>query len=376
MRILPVNFNNHIFNSQTRKDLRINSFSPNYVSDSFTKSEAVSFQANTSAGNPLKKLKGLKCPYFGVEMISGADIARIEKRLDKCFNVKDAVKVLSKYTKYMQETEKKMYKRFAEMAKTAPDKTLPECLQLWYDEAIIKLKLEEFNVLDDVDKISLKLSPENALAVHAKTTRCRQIILANDKTDTFKRKILLTSLDDIKPKNSGNEPAIFEKLKDRAVYLPTSGTSENAFIVKYADRTQQEVAKRILRPSIATIEHIQPNSLDGENAIGNFMLASAGANSMRSNMPLPKFIEMFPSVPKKCQAYIDQIIELIHKGQLKGNETYPYKIRTKLAQESRGKISLDLSKYKYSAEQAAKAERDFYTKQRLKASYKRSSKPV
>ena len=352
MRIFPVNYNNKLQEIKIRKNFQSNcSFN---ISDTFTGTDSVTFRANTSAGNPLKKLKGMKCPYFGTEMLLGSDIARIERRLDDCGNVKDVVKVLSKYTRYMQETEKKIYKRFAAAAKLTPEKTLPECLKLWYDEAIIKLKLEEFNVLDDVDKISLKLSPENALAVHAKTTRCRQVILENKKEDTFKRKILLMSLDDIKTDSEGKEAVVWEKLKDRAVYLPTSGTSENAFIVKYADRTQQEVAKRLMRPSVATIEHIQPNSLDGENTIGNFLLASAGANSMRSNMPLTKFIEMYPSIPKKCQAYVEQIINYIHRGWLKGNTAYPYKIKSKLAKESEGKIDLDLSSYKYSYEEAQK----------------------
>ena len=47
------------------------------------------------------------------------------------------------------------------------------------------------------------------------------------------------------------------------------------------------------------------------------MLTSAGANNLRSNMPLYKFINMFPNIPKYCQKHINQIIELIHKGQLK-----------------------------------------------------------
>ncbi len=337
----------------------------NNRNDTFERTHSVMFCANTSAGNPLKKLKGIKCPYFGVEMLSGSDVARIEKRLDACKNVKEAVRVLSKYTRYMQDTEKKIYKRFVQAAKIFPEKTLPECLQSWYDEAIVKLKLEEFNVLDDVDKISLMLSPENALAVHAKTTRCRQVILENKKEDTFKRKILLMSLDEIEPKEGENERNVLEKLKDRAVYLPTSGTSENAFIVKYADRTQQEVAKRIVRPSVATIEHIQPNSLEGENTIGNFLLASAGANTMRSNMPLYKFIEMYPSIPKKCQDYIEQIINCIHRGWLKGNETYPYKVQKKLAEESDGKIILNLTNYKYSADEAKQKVQQYYEKKKM-----------
>ncbi len=322
------------------------------------------FCSSTSEGNPLKRLKGIKCPYFGVEMLTGKELNRIEVQLARCPTVKDVVKVLTKHKKHIHKTEKKILKRFTEISKTSPDMTLPECLKLWYDEAITKLKLEEFNVLDDVDKISLKLSPENALAVHGKTTHCRQIILENNQEDTFKRKALLYSLQEITPKKG--EGNVFEMLKDRAAYLPTSSTSENAFIVKYANRSHEEIAKRMIHLSVATIEHIKPDSLGGLNAIGNFLLASAVANSMRSNMSLSKFIKMFPKIPINCQKYVEQIIECVHKGWLKGNETYPYKIQRVLERESKGEIKLDLSKYKWTKEEAKQQVKEYYNKKRCK----------
>ncbi len=362
MRIFPINFNTQP-SLYRHKDIQNTcTKSQRDFQSSFYKIPPLNFQANTSAGNPLKKLKGIKCPYFGVEMLSGYDLSKIEKQIDNCSDMQEVINTLSNYKKYMQETEKKIFLKFVEFSKNFPQKTLPDCLKMLYDEAIIKLKLEEFNVLDDVDKISLNLSPQNALMVHAKTTRCRQVILENNKSDTFKRRILLNSLDEITTTNSDNETKILEKLKDRAVYLPTSGTSENAFIVKYAERSQEEIAKRILRPSFATIEHIKPDSLNGENTIGNFLLASSSANSLRSNMPLYKFIEMFPTIPQKCQIYIDQIIEQIHKGHLRKNETYPYKVKRTLEEQSDGKISLDLSKYKYTEEDAILIEKNYYYK--------------
>lgn len=340
MQIFPVSFNfeNPKFNSGTpvRRE---------------SSAKIIPFGSNTSAGNPLKKLKKIKCPYFGSEMITAGEIDGIEKRLDKCKNLKEVVDILKKYKKCMLKTEKQIFKRFEDCSKTAPDMQLQDCLKLWYNEAITKLKLEEFNILDDMDKISLKLSPENALAVHSKTTRCRQVILENKKEDTFKRRILLDSLDEIHP--AKREKKTFQQLKDRAVYLPTSVTSENAFIVKYANRSQEEIAKRLVRSAVGTIEHIKPNSKSGENNIANFILTSAGANNLRSNMPLYKFVNMFPNIPKNCQKYIDQIIELLHKGWLHGNETYPYKVRRTLAKESKGSILLDLSGYKYTEEEAA-----------------------
>ena len=322
------------------------------------------FEANTSAGTPLRKLRGIKCPYCGVEMPTGKELNNIEKLLEQCATVKDVVKILTKYKRFIHKIERKILKRFTEISKTSPDMTLSECLQLWYDEAITKLKLEEFNVLDDVDKISLKLSPENALNVHAKTTHCRQIILENNQEDTFKRKALLFSLDEITPQKG--EGLVFEKLKSKAAYLPTSSTSENAFIVKYANRSHEEIAKRMIHLSVATIEHIKPNSLGGLNAIGNFLLTSAAANSMRSNMPLATFIEMFPKIPMYCQKYIEQIINCIHKGMLQGNETYPYKVKRVLDKESKGLIQLDLSNYKYTKDEAKQKVRNYHNRKEFR----------
>lgn len=324
--------------------------------------KTLTFCSNTSAGAPLRKLKHIKCPYFGVEMLTGNEMPKIENLIDACTSTKDTLKILRKNKKYMQKVEKRIFGRFEKAVKSNPDLTLPDCLKLWYQEAVTKLKLEEFNVLDDVDKISLKLSPENALAVHEKTTRCRQLILENKKEDTFKRKHLLIFLDELIPQKG--ESRIFELLKNRAAYLPTSGMSQNAFVVKYANRTEEEIAKRLLRPSAATIEHIKPNSKGGVNAIGNFLLASAGANNLRSNMPLTDFISMFPKIPKYCQAYIEQIIDYIHMGKLKGDETYPYKVQRVLEKESKGLINLNLSNFKFSKEEAKEAVSRYYNRKK------------
>ena len=324
------------------------------------------FCAGTSAGNPLKKLQkanDIICPYFGVPMIAASKETKVETKLDIANNVKEVVKTLSPYMHYMQPVEKRIFRMFAAYVNKHPEVTLPEILQRHYNEALIKLKLEEFNVLDDVDEISLNLSPQQALEIHRRTTRCRQIILDNSRENTFKRKTLLSSLEDIRPRK--DEEEIFENLKERALYLPTSVTSENAFIVKYAGRTQQEIAKRLIRSSIGTIEHIKPDSLGGANSIDNFMLVSGNANSTRANIPLKKFIERFPNIPKNCQKYINQIIRIIHKGGFRGYETYPYKVKRTLDIESEGGIILDLKKYKYTeefAEEAARQARAHYRK--------------
>lgn len=317
---------------------------------------------STSAGNVLKKLRNITCPYTGIKMVPGSNINRINKRLDSCFSTESVIKELMPYRNFLQPVEKIMFTKFAEYSKLHPDAKLTDCLQEMYEDSLTKLKLEEFVVLDDVDRISLHMSPKNAFALRYKTTRCRQIILADDKEDTFKRKTLLNSLDEIKPEPY--EKTIFEQMKDRALYLPTSSTSQNAFVVKYANRSHEEIAKRLLRASEATIEHVLPDSKGGKNSIANFLLVSAKGNSLRENISLVKFIKRFPNIPELCQKYIEEIIQAIYNGELKRNETYPYKIQRTLEQESEGKIKLDLSQFKYSPEEAKRIVRDHYNRAR------------
>ena len=85
MQIFPINFISTNF--QKPKSLTA-TFQP-----SFEQNNSITFGANTSEGNVLKKLRRMKCPYFGVEMILGSDIGSIEHKLDKCTNVKEAVAV-------------------------------------------------------------------------------------------------------------------------------------------------------------------------------------------------------------------------------------------------------------------------------------------
>ena len=141
--------------------------------------------------------------------------------------------------------------------------------------------------------------------------------------------------------------------------MPTSESSKNAFVVKYSKRSQKEITRRLFIASTATIEHIVPAFLGGANTMGNFLLTSASGNRYRENMPLVEYIKRHPNIPNFCQSYIDCIIEQIENGLMQGNETYPYKIKQKLFEESQGRILISLSKYKYTQDEAISMVKDF-----------------
>ncbi len=317
----------------------------------------IPYEGTTSQGKPLKKLKNITCPYRGIKIISQDDMRHFEKELVKVKTASEAIQLLSKYKKHFLKTESELFAIFQNFALLNPDDNLQNCLQMIKTNCLTKLKLEEFEVLDEVDVLSRKLSAQTALKLRAKTTKCRQIILSDSSRDTFKRKTFLNSLEEIIPNE--NEKEIFSEIKNKALFLPTSESSKNAFIVKYSQRKQTEITRRLFIASTGSIEHIVPYSEGGVNSMGNFLLTCASGNRYRENMSLVNYIKRFTKIPRYCQKYIDDIIEVIHSEGLKGNETYPYKIKEKLAEVSQGRIMISLSKYKYSKDEAAKASYEY-----------------
>jgi len=318
----------------------------------------IPFEGSTSAGKPLRKLRDITCPYTGTKIIPGTALKPFEKGLANCLNATDAVQLLSNYADNLLTTEKSIYAILKDFAVLNPNDNIENCLQMLYNNSLTRLKLEEFCVLDEVDKLSCKLSPSSALKLRAKTTHCRQLILNDNKKDSFKRKTFLHSLEELQPKE--NEVEIFGDIKNKALFLPTSGSSKHAFIVKYASRTQTETIRRIFIASTGSIEHITPASYGGLNSIGNFLLTTASGNRFRENMPLLWYIKRFPKIPNYTQMYIDDIIREIHNGKLEGNETYPYKIKQKMLEASEGRILISLSGYKYTEKEAAEKEKEYH----------------
>ena len=310
----------------------------------------VPYEGSTSAGKPLRKLKNVICPYRGIKIIPSNAIKEFEKKLSMVQTAHEAFELLGLYYEHMLPTEKAIYAIFKEFVSLNPDDDLQNCLQMLRTNCLTRLKLEEMEVLDEVDMLTHKLCDKTAFEIRQKTTKCRQIIISDNERDFFKRKIFLSSLEDIIPKD--NEKEIFADIKNKALFLPTSESSRNAFVVKYSKRSQIEITRRLFIASTATIEHVTPASCGGANTIGNFLLTCASGNRYRENMPFTEYIKRHSEIPTYIQAYIDGVIEEIHNGNLKGNETYPYKIKQKLFEESKGRILISLSSYKYSQDEA------------------------
>ena len=323
--------------------------------DTFVKTSDVSFtgrkgSGSTKRGEPLKELDNITCPYSGIKMITTKKMDKIERELNKCSNIQERIEVLRPYRHCMQELERGIFDIFHGYSINYPDKTMNDCLHELKPDCLAELRIEQFKVLDDVDATSNKLDAKTALKVREVTTNARKIILEDREDQIFKRKDLLAEIHEVT--KDYPDQKIVEEMWTKASKLPKSTNNFNAFVVKYADRSPQEIAARMLRPSVASIEHIRPANPQsddvepGDNSMCNFMLAARDWNSGRGNTPLPEFIGRHPDIPKHSQKYIDDIIKAIHKGKLQDYDWYPYVLKEKLYNESEGLIDLKLDKYK------------------------------
>ena len=125
----------------------------------------IPYEGKTSAGRALRKLKDITCPYRGIKIISTDTIKGFEKNLARCKTAFEAVALLAPYQKNMLPVEKSIYAIFKDFALLNPDDDLQNCLQMIKMNCLMRLKLEEMEVLDDVDSLTRKLSPQTAIKI-------------------------------------------------------------------------------------------------------------------------------------------------------------------------------------------------------------------
>lgn len=304
---------------------------------------------STKKGDVLKDLDNITCPYSGVKMINARKMDRIERDLQNCKNMQERLDILEKHKASMQPLEKEMYKTFVSYSASNPSGSLNDCLRMLKPDCLAELRISQLKVIDNIDNISNNMDAKTALAVRKVTTNARKKIVDDKHDSIFKRKDLLADIHDVTKDYSDQK--VVRQMWAEANRLPKSTNDINAFVVKYANRSPIEIASRLLRPSVASIEHIRPANPDsssiknGENELTNFMLAARDWNSGRGNTPLPDFVRQHPNIPKYSQLHMNDIIKAIHKGKLQDCDWYPYVLKEKLYNESAGLIDVSIDIY-------------------------------
>ena len=170
---------------------------------------------------------------------------------------------------------------------------------------------------------------------------------------SFKRKYPMERLNNIK--SSEQDSGKLRKIYHAWYRLPRSSGDFDAFVANYSKLPHEAIAKRLISPAAATIEHIRPQSRNGDDSMRNYLLVCSQLNSERSSMPLDEFIMLNSEldIPRHLQEYTDSVIDeiSIRDSLMSLRSWYPEAIQKTLLEETNGYVLLDISKLKLSKDQ-------------------------
>lgn len=216
----------------------------------------------------------LPCAYTGIEMISQKQFDELIQTKVLTGNSADVIKELKKFEKSLFPIENSIFNILKSLSEKYPEKNLQELLKLKYPIAEKKLIQQQAKTLNRINMVIRDLPKEEFLKIREIVQESFDKIFAPNPNpqDRFKRKALLYKL---KTQNLTNKK-IQKQIIKLAEKLPNSETSVNSFIVKYSEpyriryenknpkkipQTSEEIALRLLRPSLATEEHIYPQAM-------------------------------------------------------------------------------------------------------------------
>ena len=136
------------------------------------------------------------------------------------------------------------------------------------------------------------------------------------------------------------DPVTYDKVMDAAMNIPAS-FDEVKKAYGQANGSPQAIARRMLEPSMKTIEHIHPKSLGGPNATQNFIAECKDCNNPRGNMSYAEWLKVHPEYPAKAQQHIEWFQQQVVDGKIDNRyDDYGVDVKATLSKESFGAIEL------------------------------------
>lgn len=296
------------------------------------------FGSKSDAALLMKFADKFNCAYSGNPMLLKEALQEILSKLVNKQSASEALEVLLNYSKYIYNSA---VLNLLTKANSKNKKDFRDILQENFVTSIERLRMKERNVIESTNNILEMLSPEAKKSVEL----IKEESMDKISDDTFARNFPLKMIKSL----TGNEQdiSIFTKIYRAWYQLPRSSKDIDAFIVKYSRQAQDAIAKRLISPAEASIEHIKPASDGGNDELNNYLLVCNQLNSERNSMPLDEYAMLNPAldIPKHLQEYTNAVINEINNGTscLSNKIKYPDAIQKAVLQESSGYIVLDTS---------------------------------
>ncbi len=293
----------------------------------------------------LKNIDGLHDPYSDVIMISQKKFKHFQNKAHKRTNAESMNNLMNGYTEHMFPSEQAVFALLKDATRKAKKEgsvfnlTYTDILQENLPAAKTRLINDQFNVTVSIREYSRKhLSKEDQKCVDKYLNKIDDEICDDEFRIKSSIKLLANLYDEIDDKSA------VDNIIKLSHNFPNTATHPDAFIVKYADKSHEEIAELLISPAQISIEHIKPSSVHGESKGANYLAASRRMNNYRSSTPLDEMIERYPKIPQQTQRYMDDLITKINRGGLSDIALTLADVKESLAEQSKGKIIVDISK--------------------------------
>lgn len=324
------------------------------ISNYFKGGQLVSFKgyACEKSDFKVKQEKDIPCACCGRNMLRNDDVKAFE---EKAVGLKGKAlqEHLQKNMDYFRGTEKAVVNFFMKTSKKNPNLTLKGLLKAYSPNAKVLLEEEQKNVLKELSEKAAPLGKDNAVEKCIQQA-IKDIDNSNEESH-FQRKPFLAKI--LNATQNITDKEFAGQLLDIAVKLPMSQNSIEAFIVKYShdSRDDKAIAHRLAQTAVSTAEHIHPDTLGGPDNTANYVAECGDCNSKRGHMPLNKWMENFPNMPRSVQRNIDEVTERIINGNLDQRYTdYPSDVKSTFNRETNGTIKIKVK----NAEEIKKARQE------------------
>ena len=159
----------------------------------------------------------------------------------------------------------------------------------------------------------------------------------------FKRKSFIHELESIT--ETLQDQKLARELLKEAKKLPTAQEELSAFIMKSSRYSSTKIGHDLLYGSVGAIDHLEPYSHGGADALENYAFTTNLMNSKRGNKTIEKWLGENPETALGSQKSVDRLLELYREGILEKEGLTPWYIilfARRIEKLSGGKIILDL----------------------------------
>ncbi len=264
----------------------------------------------------------LPCPCCGKTMIPLDKIKELPAAGLFSASCLTAINALEQYEDIMKPVEYSIMQIIKPLAQKYPGIDLQELIVLLSFEYESNLVATQLTILNRLKSMIPELEKEHQQELYDITQTAKEFIVKK-RMVKFKRKIFIKDVEEFADKIKDKE--LSEKIKYEAEQMPTSEDSVSAFIMKYKDRTPEEIGERLLMFSAATLEHITPDSQNGEVTIWECQRC----NNNRSDRPIVEQITQNPNMLDNLRNHIGILVDRAiflrnHGGNEQANKLFGY----------------------------------------------------